>query len=63
MTRGLLTDPDCPGTVEARDDALSDQYFHDELHEDSAIARRLAWQTRDLDRLKRLDSDEVTTWN
>jgi len=62
MTRGLLTDPDCDGTNEARADADADQYAHDEQHEARAIARRIAWQTRDLDRLKRLDSDEVTTW-
>jgi hypothetical protein len=62
MIPGLLTDSTCSGTNEARADVDGAQYAHDEHHDERAIARRIAWQTRDLDRLRRLDSDEVTTW-
>ena len=57
---GLLTGAD--GSAEALAEVRADNLDHFEATDPDALRQCIAWQTRDLDRLKRLDSDEVTTW-
>lgn len=61
-TRGLLTDPMCTGSVQDRDDAAAESDAYLDATDPWRIAQALAWQTRDLDRLRSRNSDEVVTW-
>lgn len=61
-TFGLLTDPECTGSVHDRDACLDATEAYLDATDPARIASALAWQTRDLDRLKSRDSDEVVTW-
>ena len=60
--KGLLTDPECTGSVQDQFDAAEDSDAYRDATDPKCIADALAWQTRDLDRLVSRDSDEVTTW-
>lgn len=60
--RGLLTDPACTGSVRDRDDAAAESDAYLDATDPKRIADALAWQTRDLERLRSRDSDEVITW-
>lgn len=62
MIRGLLTDPACDGSIAHQNDALADSDEYLDVITAERAARIAAWQTRDLDRLKSRDSDEITTW-
>ena len=55
----MLTDPKCTGSLEELFDAANDNRDYLEETDDKTIASALAWQCRDLDRLRSRDSDEL----
>lgn len=59
---GLLTDSECTDTVHDRDQVIADNDAYRDATDPARIAAALAWQTRDLDRLRARDSDELTSW-
>ena len=58
----MLTDPNCDGGAQALADAHAANDDWLDATDPKRIADALAWQTRDLDRLRSRNSDEVTTW-
>ena len=60
--RRLLPDPECTGSVHDLNAAIEDNDAYRDATDPARIAAALAWQTRDLDRLRAHDSDEVVTW-
>lgn len=56
---GLLTNPDCDGSAEALAAAHAELEEWLDATDPKRLADALAWQCRDLDRLRSRDSDEL----